>query len=596
MAVTLAYTANTGGNLASEWRDGKPMGGLPRRKTKLLEMKGAGGKMLILDAGDLTRPGAETGKADYVYGAYAQMPYDAVNVGAAEARLGAEKIAARLPFLASQKPLDGMRPLVSETRLRLKHGTEVLVLGAVSPSGLRAEALGGRELESAADAVRRRAGPPGGNRILVLLLHAKLAEARALAAQVPGIDVIILSGEPMALAAPMLAGKTLLCSPGPGGTHVGELTLRLDKRGRLLSYRHFLVPLDASVPEDPVLKKFLEPVTVDPNKLALDDADDDYRAQVLAYVRADAPGKGGRLFLKDLRTGADYEVPAPGLLCAHPILGYGKNKVAFAGEDASGAREIYAYEPGVSRLDTLTALGGRAGELHWYLRNNALLAVYAKGGRSDLYRIDPWSREARDLTRGRFGQVIGFDLARAGDRLALCGKDGGGATLWVANPDLEAPVALANERGFVGSPRWNPAGDKLAWLSANEPDSAAGPAPASGELRVFDFATKTLVNATAQSRVRSFAWSADGKRVFYSAGVNLADLNAFRADSMSLSKVTRAAPGPRSEENPAPKLLGDRDGLIFEAAAGAGRKLMWMDLKTGEERVLADSAGYHSLK
>jgi hypothetical protein len=176
----------------------------------------------------------------------------------------------------------------------------------------------------------------------------------------------------------------------------------------------------------------------------------------------------------------------------------------------------------------------------------------------------------------------------------------------VTNPDLETPVPIASDRAFAGPPRWDPAGDKLAWLSA-DPDSGSGPSPGGaagpaqggtpgGELRVFDFKTKALINATSRSRVRSFAWSADGKRIFYSAGVNLADLNAFRVDSLSLSKVTPASPEPRSEENPAPKLLGDRDGILFEAAAAGGRKLMWMDLKTKEERVLSDSAGHNSLK
>jgi hypothetical protein len=246
-------------------------------------------------------------------------------------------------------------------------------------------------------------------------------------------------------------------------------------------------------------------------------------------------------------------------------------------------------------LDTLTSLGGRAGQLQWFLHNNALLALYAKDGGSELYRIDPWSRETRDLTKGRFGAVTGFDLARAGDRLAFCGGSGKNATLWVSNPDLETPVAIAGDQAFAGSPRWDPAGEKLAWLAANPADSGSGETPG-GELRVFVFKTKTLINATSHSRVRSFAWSADGKRVFYSAGVNLADVNAFRVDSMTLAKVTPNSQEPRSEERPAPKLLGDRDGILFEAAAPGGRKLMWMDLKTLEEQVVADSAGYNSLK
>jgi hypothetical protein len=503
-----------------------------------------------------------------------------------------------------------MPPAMAEKRVPLKHGGEVVILGAASPAGLKGAALGGKELEAAAAAVRRRSqGAAARNRILVLLLHGTLAEARAVAAQAPELDVIILAGEPMALAAPMQAGKTLLCSPGAGGTHVGELTLRLDKRGRILSFRHFLLPLDASVPEDPALRKFLEPVTADPNKPALDGDVDDYGARVLAYIRADGPGRGGRLFLRDLAAGKDYEAPADGLLCANPVPGYGKNRIAFAGEDGAGAREIYAYEPGVDRLDTLTSLGGRAGQLRWFLRNNALLAVYSKDGRSELYRIDPWSREARNLSRGRFGDVAGFDLARAGDRLAISGTDAQGATLWAADPESESPAPIAHESGIVGPPRWNPAGDKLAWLSANSetgPDTAgaANPAPqgnwrapdGSGELRIFDFTTRTLVNATSKSRVRSFAWSRDGKRIFYAAGVNLADINAYDLDSATQSKVTEPAASPRSEENPRPKLLDGRDGLLFEAATDSGRALLWMDLETRRERVLVDSSGYNSLR
>ncbi len=607
MAVTIAYTANTDGRLASEWRDGRPMGGLPRRKTKLLELKGAEGRMLIVDAGDLTNPASKLDKEKYVYGAYAQMPYDLVNMGAAELTLGADRWDSRLPFMASQIPLESIHPVLKEKSLKLKHGAEVLVLGALDPKAVKAEALGGKELEGVAEAVRRRAGPARDNRILVLLMHGSVTGAKQLAAKVPELDVIILSGEALQLGSPMKAGKTLICSPGKGGTHVGELTLQLDKNGQLRSFRHSLVPLDAATPEDPELKKFLEPVTVDPNKVGFDDADDDYRGQVLAYVNAEAPGKGGDVYLRDLRTARDYHLPAPGLLCSRPILGYGKNKVAFEGEDASGAREIYAFEPGLDRLDTLTSLHGHAGELRWILRNNALLAGYEKAGKSELYRIDPWSREVRNLTKGRFGNVAGFDVSRAGDRLALNGEDGKGGTIWVTNAELESPLAVASDRAFLGSPRWNPAGDKLAFLTLSPPDSAAasdtagrgaamGPIGPAGELRVFDFAGKVLINATAQSRVRSFAWSADGKRIFYSAGVNLSDVNVFHLDSMTLSKVTPGLSGPRSEDNPVPKMLGDRDGLLFEAATGDSRRILWMDLKTREERVLADSAGNNSLK
>jgi hypothetical protein len=611
-AFSIYYTASNDGALASQWIDGRPVGGLARRKTKLLELTGAGGKALVLDAGDLTNPMAATGQEKYVHAAYAQMPYDAVNIGASEALLGADRWDGRLPLLSSQEPLPRSHSaLLREKVLTLKSGIDAVVIGALDPASIKGDALGGGELEAVAETARRAVAAGGKPRFVVLLLRGSLSLARDVALKVPELGAIILSGETSALGSPMQAGKTLICSPGRFGTHIGHLTLMLERNGALRTFRHQLIPLDASVAEDPGIVKLLEGVTVDPNKVAFDDYDEDYKAQVIAYINSAPKAAGGKLRLRDLRTGRDYAIVAGGLACSRPLLGYGKNKVAFIGADSLDRREVYTADPGLGRLDTLTRMGGKARDIRWILGNNALLARYDKDkeGSGALYRLDPWSREVRDLSRGRFGGVAGFDVSKAGDRVALVGAQGDSARLWITDLNLESPLQVASEPApgaFVGPPRWSPDGSRLAYLvrsaaGGNLGDTSGGEA---GELRVFDFAGKKLVPATLQSRVREFSWSADGKRIYYVAGVNLFDINEFSLDSLLLRKVAASGgsdrQGARSEENPTPKVLDGRDGLLFEAttdgAEGARRRILWLDSQTGEEKTLVDSAGYNSLR
>ena len=104
--------------------------------------------------------------------------------------------------------------------------------------------------------------------VVILLSHLGVEFDMAVAANVPGIDVIIGGHDHNKYAAPLaipnpLGGTTWIAQAGSNYMYVGKMHLTIDAGGNIGLLDYTLIPLDENVPEDPGVKALVNSMEAD---------------------------------------------------------------------------------------------------------------------------------------------------------------------------------------------------------------------------------------------------------------------------------------------------------------------------------------------
>jgi hypothetical protein len=205
-SVSIFFTANTQGMLGAEWVGGKLMGGLPRRLSKMRELKASAPQSVFLDAGGVLRPGLNSLQTEYLAAAYGKLPYDLVLQGT---------LASQDSLFLNRANLPWLRPFAVEPEAKAR----IVTVGG----GFRVLVLAGSEKEGEAAVLARLQKElqqaPENISVRVLLYEGRLASAHGLVKRLPQLDGVVLSGETSQLRTPMAIGSTRIVCPGRAGTH-----------------------------------------------------------------------------------------------------------------------------------------------------------------------------------------------------------------------------------------------------------------------------------------------------------------------------------------------------------------------------------------
>lgn len=135
-----------------------------------------------------------------------------------------------------------------------------------------------------------------GAELIVVLSHLGLGEDRKLAAQVPGIDVIIGAHSHTRIEKPEKVGRTAIVQAGCYGKELGKLNISLDqKTHRVVSISHTLLPIkEGEVRPDPevekIIEKYRQKLTVEMTEVIAEAEDDITQRDYHTYREESALG------------------------------------------------------------------------------------------------------------------------------------------------------------------------------------------------------------------------------------------------------------------------------------------------------------------
>jgi Cytochrome c554 and c-prime len=249
--------------------------------------------VLVCTAGDFygTSDVYNEPKSHFVARMMGEMGYDAVGIGEMDLNFGLASLVRdarsyHLPVVcanleakadslrvrpegdrAAARAADRLGTAFPPYRVVTAAGTRFGFLGVLSPA-TKMRTNAGQPLESMTyslgDAIEaaRQVVPELRKRcdVLVVLAHMDDAEARKLAEQVSGIDVIVLGHDPVGrpITQPIVVGGTQIIRATQQGQNVGEFDMELGKDHRIAQSHNLMYQLSAEYPDDPEMAQRLD--------------------------------------------------------------------------------------------------------------------------------------------------------------------------------------------------------------------------------------------------------------------------------------------------------------------------------------------------
>lgn len=256
-SITILYTGNANGQLEACRCPGNPYGGLARQAGAIAELRDMYPGSVLVDSGDALAEKPDWVKFEYLQRAFGLIGYDAIGIGDQDLTYGPEVLAALIqgspmPYLSSNVTVGAIEP---SSRVVERRGVRVGIIAVTSPR-VFAFADGGApkgvEVSDPTDVVAQEVARLRDSvSAIITLYHGPIDDAKQLAGQVPGIDVIVCGHEGRSLQVPERVGDTYIVAAGRNGEWVGRLTLRLDVQGQPVAAEPQLIPMDDRIMDDP---------------------------------------------------------------------------------------------------------------------------------------------------------------------------------------------------------------------------------------------------------------------------------------------------------------------------------------------------------
>lgn len=251
----LLFSGSNHGVLAACGCPGNPSGGFAKRQGLIEQYRRSCRHVLLLDAGDLFPDHENKTLVRYLARAAGRVGYDAIALGDQEFLLGARRLRDlrsqyQLPFICANVRDAAGREVVPPHVVR-QVGDLVVGIFAVVADRVYGyppmEWRKGLRIEPPIRAAHREVRALAACDLVVAVSHQPLSDTRRLAAEVPGIDVVVSGHDSTVLYEPEEIGGAILVGTGDQGRFLGALALGRGPKGEV-RWSHDLTSLSARVP------------------------------------------------------------------------------------------------------------------------------------------------------------------------------------------------------------------------------------------------------------------------------------------------------------------------------------------------------------
>lgn len=598
--VSLFYTSNIQGAFAPVLWQGQYLGGVARLKTLIDRLKKDTPNYLLLDAGNRLPLGIDPNLGNLLERALGTMGFDAVGASLHQFEKVPEGLARTqaayhgLPQVISNVQMaEGFKSNARVKKIKTTKGFDFAIISLVEKSWVPDSLTRIHQMnEVLSEIAVLRKELSSSKYIQILLYYGTLGSAQQILYKYPEIQILLLAGETQALPQPFVMGNTLILNTGSQGTHLGQLVLRFGKERQLESYLNTLIPISLDIPPHPEIAALIEPAILNVDREVHQLATPNLKnMEDFVFVRSNTSERMGKIILKMGSERGFQNFITPSENCFQPVYSAINRRVSYQCIDA-GSYTLYTQNIQSPRAVKIANSSQPFGRVLWDEKQQWLYYVLKNQATGKLYRTLALGNGTQEVFAGQWDNIQGFDYHQKSEMWAVQRSLRESSELWITDKNGQTLLKVSDTEEYPERPLWSQDGNYLAYISSKKGSKR-------NRLYIFSLRDKEKILVSDQNSIGDIQWSKSKNTLYFSAGVNLHDLNFYdlstRKQEKLLSNSNQFLESSDKRELSPLKVFGQQ-GFLFESTQDTTSRILWISETGDKETPIVTSPGFNYLR
>lgn len=536
LEIALIYSGNIQGQFLIPPEPGS-LGGLARMSTAITALRNQFPVSFTISTGNLLTSISSSKRAEMEKLYLEHVKFDAIAAGEQEIGLGFDKLGdimkkTQIGFVCSNYSVSSSLKVIKESIIE-KDDYRIFVASVVSPSALQnikpgnatpvIDEINSRMAERSARASNLR----------VLIVHDSWANIKSYAQKLQGVDLIICGSIDQYFQSPMRAGSAYILSAGNKGQYLGNCILRFSNDKKVVSVDNRIIPVSSEIAQDTSIsgdmKKMaagidLEDQGIDQDQLTKGKVD----GTVLFVSDRD---KDTGIYLKVIDKKAEFPLTRGSGTCKNPSVSFQSGRICYMHEN-NGRNNLMIMDI-CGAHKTIVAESLNVAEAVFTPDGKWIYFAASKGEdtSTDIYKVSSVGGPALPVITRDGSSEKWISFSQDMSLMAFCSDSGDRWQIYTCNPQGEQPIRLTDFKANSIKPEFSPDGKKLVYLS--DALNSGG----RYDLWIYDKIYSTNNPLTQYANVKDYSWFPDSKKILFSTGMNLTELNVADIESFRFAKL-----------------------------------------------------------